>query len=366
MAAGTIQNKRQIIKLLLRQEGLTKQEIAAALQISMPTVLHCIDTMMQEGLLEEGESRASTGGRKAKNICLKKDAGYVVGINIAIHHVECLLIDLRGNLRSRGVFSVEYADEPKWYQDLADGICEEIKKAGIDEARILGAGISIPGIVDEKAKLLLRSHILEMEHVSLDRFYKNIPYPLFIANDANCACASERNLDNPVYFYLSLNESVGGALMMNQQLYLGESSQAGEIGHMILHTDGNRCYCGKNGCADAYLASKTLLNQGQTLEAFFDSVKEGEEISCRRLETYLDNLAVLLTNLRMLLNTKLVVGGEVGRYLEPYLDTLCKKMIKYDKFARDIDYVLPCTCKESACAIGAAWLALERYLDKLL
>lgn len=78
--------------------------------------------------------------------------------------------------------------------------------------------------------------------------------------------------------------------MFNGRLWTGDTFQAGELGHMILIPGGRRCYCGKQGCADAYLSPRALKRDGW--------------------ETYLDHLAVFITNLRMLLNMDLVIGAK--------------------------------------------------------
>jgi len=115
---------------------------------------------------------------------------------------------------------------------------------------------------------------------------------------------------------------------------------------MVLVPDGQLCYCGKNGCADAYLSPQALERDGW--------------------ETYLDHLAVLLTNLRMLLNIDLVVGGQVGAQIGLHLGTLRRKAEKYDRFTRDTDYIHLCTHREYACALGAAGLALEQFSERIL
>lgn len=87
----------------------------------------------------------------------------------------------------------------------------------------------------------------------MERFEKVLPCPAVFENDANCACFSERDAGRKNYVYLSLNESVGGAIMLNGRLWMGETFQAGELGHMILIPGGRRCYCGKQGCTKAFM-----------------------------------------------------------------------------------------------------------------
>lgn len=110
--------------------------------------------------------------------------------------------------------------------------------------------------------MILHSHVFHLTNISLDRFYRYIPFPLVICNDANCACRAEQRGGEDSYLYISLNETVGGALMVNQDLYTGRRWQAGEVGHMILHPGGRTCYCGKSGCADAYLTAELLMAEG--------------------------------------------------------------------------------------------------------
>ena len=82
----------------------------------------------------------------------------------------------------------------------------------------------------------------------------------------------------------------------------------------------------------------------------------------------MEYLAILATNLRMALDVKIVIGGEMGAYLKPYLERLREKASKYDRFARDIDYLHTAGGKrgDQAGALGAALLALEKFESRVL
>lgn len=363
---GKMQNAARILQLLRTEDSLTKQDVSRSLHLSMPTTLQNINELMEAGILEECGTSESTGGRKAKKIRLRPDAGLGVGIDVALHHIELAVTDLRGGVLAQQRIPLEFHDTPAWYQALSEALEHFLQANQIDTQTVLSAGVSFPGIIDGESEVLLRSHIFGLEHIRLDRFHRSIPFPVVVANDANCAGFSELCAERPTYVYVSLNESVGGAFLLEGRLYLGGTWQAGEIGHMLLIPGGERCYCGKHGCADAYLSPKVLRKQGETLASFFRRVEKQEKTACETWDTYLEHLAILLTNLRMMLNTDLVIGGEVGTYIAPYLDELCTKAMKYDLFARDIDYIFPCTHTDNAFSAGASMLALERYSSRLL
>ncbi len=363
---GKTQNAARVLQLLRTENHLTKQDISRRLHLSMPTTLQNINELLEVGILEECGTSESTGGRKAKKIRLRPDAGLGVGIDVALHHIELVVTDLRGTVLAQQRLPLQFRDTPTWYQSLGTALEHFLQANQINTQLILSAGISFPGIVDNESEVLLHSHIFSLKHIRLDRFHRTIPFPVVVANDANCAGFSELCAEHSTYIYVSLNESVGGAFLMEGKLYLGDTWQAGEIGHMLLIPEGTPCYCGKHGCADAYLSPKVLRKKGETLASFFRKVEKQDETACQVWNTYLEHLAILLTNLRMMLNTDLIVGGEVGTYIVPYLDDLCAKAAKYDLFARDIDYIFPCTHTENAFSAGASMLALERYGSRLL
>lgn len=354
-------NQERIFHLLRRQGNMTKQEIASALQLSMPTTLQNVNEMIERGILEEGEANESTGGRRARKIRVNRKAGFCAGIDIAVSHAGFAVVDLMGEVTAKKSVPLKFKDEPEFYDKIGAEL-ELFLKKGQWESRIFGAGISFPGIIDMQADWIVQSHIFGLEYVSLDRFRRAVPYPLVVENDANCLSFVELSAECPDYVYISLNRTVGGAVVKDGRLLTGEGFRAGEVGHMILVPGGRKCYCGKDGCVDAYLSPDVLAGE-EPLERFFERLEKGETEAARMWDGYLDNLAVLVTNLRMVLDMRIVIGGEAGAYLEPYMDVLRKKASEYDRFARDIDYLQPVSPerREQAGAVGAALLALEEF-----
>lgn len=87
--------------------------------------------------------------------------------------------------------------------------------------------------------------------------------PAFVENDVNCAMLGElwkgaaRGCQNAAM--LTLGTSIGGAIVINGELYKGSHFGAGEFGHVTLHPDGKDCCCGRKGCFGAYGSATALL-----------------------------------------------------------------------------------------------------------
>ena len=170
--------------------------------------------------------------------------------------------------------------------------------------------------------------------------------PVYYENDANAAMLAEnpQRLKNSIY--LSLNNTLGGAICMDGTLFTGQNRKAGEFGHMILVPGGKKCYCGNYGCADAYCAASVLTQGGKKkLEKFMESIKTDVKAN-ETWQNYLENLAILISNLRMSYDTDIILGGEVGGYLSCYMMELGKKIFKYNLFDSDLSYLKNCSYQQ--------------------
>lgn len=364
---GTVRenNQERILGLLRRNGSMTKQEIGTALQLSMPTTLQNVNELLEKGILEEGGVTESTGGRRAKKIQLNRKAGYCVGVDIGTSSVSFAAVDLTGEMMAKKTLPLVFRDELEVYDEIGGELDLFLRKNRL-KSRLLGVGISFPGIIDMQADRILQSHIFGLEYVSLDCFHNLTEAPVIVENDANCMSYAELVSGRTDYIFVSLNQTVGGALVGDGQLLKGDGFRAGEIGHMILVPGGEVCYCGKKGCADAYLSPGVLSRDYPSLEAFFEALGQKDQAALDRWNRYLDDLAILVTNLRMILDMPIVIGGETGSYLAPYMELLRRKAEEYDKFAKGVDYLFPCMQTELAGAVGAGLLALDEFGSSVL
>lgn len=134
---------------------------------------------------------------------------------------------------------------------------------------------------------------------------------------------------------------------------------------MIIKHNGQKCYCGKRGCADAYCSARVLLKYADTLECFFEQLDNGSPEINKVWNEYLDRLAVLITNLRMAFDCDIMLGGYVGGYMKKYMRELGHKVSAYNMFENDTLYLKNCSYEREASAVGAAMYFTEDFLNRL-
>lgn len=362
MKQNTARNR--ILNFMMNQGNTSKVELAKQLNLSMPTVLSNVNELMEKGLIIEIGEMESTGGRKAALLGLDKNFRNAVGVNITANHVAMVLVNFSGEIVKQNRVRLKFEPDVTYSSRLSEEIlcfCENIG----EREKILGVGISMPGVIHEKERVLVKSHALQLENYSLKMIEQMIALPVYFENDANAAMLAEntQKLGNAVY--LSLNHTLGGAVCINGRLFSGQNRKAGEVGHMLLVPGGRQCYCGKCGCADAYCAASVLTQNGsEPLAAFMEKVGKDEHAS-KVWDAYLEHLAILISNIRMVFDTDIILGGEVGGYLPEYMLELGKKIFQYNFFDGDLSYLKNCTYRKEASAIGAAKHFFEEFIKNI-
>lgn len=357
--------RKKIINYVLNKHVTSKAEIAKELNLSMPTVLANVNDLLEKMVLEETGEYASTGGRKAKSIGINKSYCHAMGILITANHIEMVLVNLGDEIIKKDRIRLKFTAELFYCTEVAQKV-KTFLEGELAKDTLLGIGVAIPGIIDQKERIVLKSHALGIENYSLRFLEQALEIPVYFENDANAAMLAEKKQKYPNAIYLSLNHTLGGAFCIDGKLFRGQNQKAGEFGHMILVPGGRKCYCGKSGCADAYCAASVLTQDNrQSLDAFMEKIESGDEKNLQTWNEYLDHLAVLISNLRMAYDMDIILGGDVGGVLSDYMIPLGEKVMAYNGFEHDVSYLKNCSYKKEASAVGAAKYFFTKHMVEL-
>lgn len=361
-------NRNRIFRYICKCDKVSNPDISYALKMSLPTVTQNTKELIERGLIEEVGEFQSTGGRKAKALSVIADARLAAGLDITRNHISLVLTDLTGKVLKYERFYQPYSMEDSYYLKVNERLEAFLNESKAEPEKVLGIGISFPGIVDLTEELITDSHALGVKNVSFAEVGRFFPYPCYFLNDANagayaegiCGRTSER------FFYLSLSNTVGGAIFDHGELTQGEHFRCGEVGHMTIVPDGELCYCKKSGCLDAYCSAKLLSDcTNGKLEQFFDGLSRGEENTAEVWDRYTTYLAVAVNNIHMLMDCDVVLGGYVGSYAEPHMADIRRKVSARNTFGEDGMFVRACEHKVGAAALGAARRVIETFVEQV-
>lgn len=192
--------------------------------------------------------------------------------------------------------------------------------------------------------------------------------PTFVENDVNSAALGEAHFGAAKgvsdFICLTLGTGIGGAIFLNNKLYKGSASSAGELGHMIIHSGGKQCTCGGEGCYECYASASALIKAVNKvspveLNAFQIFEKENiEKLEIRsEIDKWIDEIIVGLVNIIYIFNPSMIVLGG-GIMNEDYIIELIDRKIYtrlMDNF-KNVKIVRP-KLGNDAGMIGAAYEA---------
>lgn len=357
--------KTKIIEYMLHIGQISKVQLAKDLNLSMPTVISNVNDLLEKGIIIEVGEGQSTGGRKAKLLSLRNDYCFAAGVNITANHISKVIIDLSGKVIRHERERVRFSADINYFNNLAQNVKNFIENQEY-AGKVAGIGIALPGIIDQDKGILVKSHALKLENYSLGILEQLMPLPVYFENDANAAMMAEIEEKDTSAVYLSLNNTLGGAVRYHGGLIEGQNHKAGEFGHMILIPEGEMCYCGKQGCADVYCSARTLSKHtDDNLELFFEKIEKGDEKMQEIWRCYLKHLAILITNLRMSYDLDIILGGMIGLKLPAYMLDLGEYVLEYNLFEQDLNYLKTCGYHVDASAEGVARYFIDETVRKI-
>lgn len=360
-------NRMNTLRCILTCDRISQMELTQRLTLSWPTVLQNVKELVAMGLIQEVGLYESTGGRKARAYAPVRDAKLAIGLDLTQNQVSVVLADLSGQVVQYKRTPCQFSLDDTYMEGLGKLVRSFVEENNAED-RILGVGISLPGIVTKEEDYLRHSHILGVWDVPTNVFSQYLPYPCRFINDANAAGLAEvyENSTAEEMIYLSLSNSVGGAIVNNGALYTGNHHRAGEFGHNTLVPGGRRCYCGKVGCLDAYCSAKVLSDHTEgNLAAFFEGLRNKNTRIQQVWEEYLEYLAIAINNLNMTFDCDVIVGGYVGAFLEEFGEKLKTLLKERNTFRQDISYLKICHYKLEAAAVGAALIWITEFVQGL-
>lgn len=356
-----------VYRNIYKNKASSRAQIAAELGISLPTVTQNLNYLIEKGLVYEAGEFESTGGRKANIYSIVAEARLTIGVDITQTSFSIVLVDLNLVILDRISHHVMFEDSMEYRRRIGDAVRGMILKNEIREENLLGIGISLPAIIKEDQKTITFARVISVGRDFYGEMKKHMPARFLFFNDASSAGWAEiwnRDEEKPMV-YLSLSNSVGGAFLMNKQIYNGRNWRSSEFGHICIVPKGKKCYCGLEGCVDAYCSAQVLTDfTDGDLEGFFTKVLEEKNAGYSKiLDEYLQHLSSAVANLRMCYDCDVILGGNVGGSLETFLETCRGYVIQKTMFEKRADFLQICSMKKEPSAVGAALYYVNEFIQ---
>ena len=261
-----------------------------------------------------------------------------IGLDIGGTKIQGAVIDEKGEILK--TYRLETcAREGK--DKVLENISKIIDFLKTDEIKAIGVGT--PGFIDsENGIVTFAGNIDGWTGLNLKKEIEKISnLPVFIENDANIALVCEKWLGAGQGFkdivMITIGTGLGGAVYNEKMgLLSGSHFQGAELGHLILHPNGEYCTCGQSGCAESYCSGTALVRHYEELTrnrlsgAEIFKISDKDENAKKVIERFTSDLAWFLTSLRNIFDPELIIiGGGVINSKDYWWDEVIENFNSY-------------------------------------
>jgi len=243
-----------------------------------------------------------------------------VGVDLGGTKIEGILIDENFETIKRKRIPT---NQENGYDSILQSVKDLIYDLSHESNEKPSIGICTPGALSIDSGLIKNSNTQCLIGHDLKNDLQNIlNQNISIENDANCFALAEATLgagkNSSLMFGVIMGTGVGGGIIIDNKIYHGRTNIAGEWGHHSLHSEGNSCYCGHNGCVETYISGPALeknwfelSNMNQRLPEIIQNANNPNFNTWKK--TFLENFGLALANVIDILDPDMIVlGGGVS------------------------------------------------------
>ncbi len=262
-----------------------------------------------------------------------------------------LSADIGGTSIKLGIFSSDLKLLKKWsiktnvknnkviVKEISNEFEKEIKENNYTP---LAIGVGVPGFSDKNGNILLSGNIGWKNYNFKKEIQKFFNIPIVVHNDVNMHAYGEKFVgsaqDSKDFVVIAIGTGLGSGIFINDDLYIGHSGMAGEIGHMPFQTE-YKCPCGLPMCLEPVFSTSALIKfykenkkgikdiDGRTINKL---ALENEPEALAAIKRLAENGAKTCAVITMMLNPeKIILSGGITTNNEIFLKFLIEEYKKY-------------------------------------
>lgn len=271
-----------------------------------------------------------------------------IGIDIGGTNLRFALVNCEGRIvrRSRSVSAINEGRDA-FCRRLLAGIDEFCRTVDAAEARVVGIGAGVPGLIGRNGVIHASVNMRPLDGFNLAGYLEQqTGMPALCGNDANVIAHGElmhgagRGLNS--FVVITIGTGLGSGLVLDGRLWTGIDGFAAEFGHVTIEPEGLPCPCGNRGCLEQYVSAGALVRYareqvssglldiaGEVLDAarVADLARQGNPAAQGAFDTIGRCLGIALASLANTLNLEAaIIGGGVGASLDLLLPALRREV----------------------------------------
>ncbi|MFJ4169237.1 ROK family transcriptional regulator [Paenarthrobacter sp. NPDC089714] len=383
-------NLTVILEAIRRSSGgLSRVELAHIVGLSPQTISNISRRLLDQELIVEAGKEGTGPGKPRTILRLNPSGMYAVGVHLDPAVITFVVLDLLGDVVRHSRMATPGGDPAAVITSIAGQIQVLIEESGVDQSKIAGLGVAVPGPIDlDEGSVVEPPLLTRWNRVRIrEALTEATGLETLVDKDVTSAAVAETWAGGASgagsFVFMYMGTGIGCGLVLNDEVVRGTSGNAGEIGHIIVDPDGPPCDCGLRGCVKSSCIPQVLVAEAEAAGVLDGhgqedgpAVQERYAMLCDKADAgdekaiaILEKSAVLVARaVSVVTNTldveRVVFGGPFWGRMSKYFLGSVPQLIAQNSAARMIHGidVVGSGVGEDVGAIGAACLVLEHTL----
>ncbi len=340
-------NKLTLLELIKSNDVITRAQLSRLTGLTRATVSALIGELLDEGYIKElgrGDSKKGRGGRKPVLISLNEESMFYLGIDLHWDFFQIAVSNIKGEILYEDIYFFDKRQDPDEYFEEVRKKVFKVFSIEKYSKRIRSIGMSVYGVVDTANNILKFPSHMNWDPIELKKYIEDFPVKVYVESRSAASLLAETWFHDELYpkkgliVFINVIEGIGGAVMINGEIIKNRGISTGEIGHTVVDLNGNKCSCGKNGCLEAYISDRKLVeayvNEIDNLKLPTNSIRDmahriahmstlGDRSAMKAMSELTKILSVGIGNvINFLSPSYVIVGGfitDAWSFIEPIL-----------------------------------------------
>ena len=253
-------NQRLVLQQVLSGSPISRADIARSTGLTRASVSELVGGLMERQLLREigPGAAAPAGGKPPTLLQVDSDAQQFVCVDASADRVRAARVDLAGE-----IVEVAHATQRGLHGD--DVVAATLQLMRTLQARVPGSvaafAVGTPGLVQGNSVVRQATNLGWRDRDLGAELARAIGAEVLVINDAQAAALAEYSVTperTSNIVSVLIGSGIGAGIVLSGRLYRGETSSAGEIGHIRVGGS-QQCSCGHFGCLETLASVPSLL-----------------------------------------------------------------------------------------------------------
>jgi predicted NBD/HSP70 family sugar kinase len=372
-------NEQLLLERMRGNGPVSRSDLATASGLSKPTVGLALASLERDALVQHAGRRAGGRGRTALLYELRRDAGFVLGLDVGREFVRGAITDLGGTVLARESRSARSSSGVARVRELAKLATELLRDAGVPVGRgaLRQTVVGSPGVVEPDGRALrMAPNLPGWERPAVLRDLRRLlGAETTLENDVDAAAVAERDhghgRDVSTFAFVSVGTGIGMGLILDGKLHRGAHGAAGEIAFLpLVAGTGDAREARRRGALESAASSAAVVRAAReagarlrTARSVFAAAAAGDERARKVVAGEAAIVARALAAIVAVVDPELIVlGGGIGR-APGFADQVTAQLAKVSPVVPD---VRASALGEDAVVDGCLAVGSDRLWERIL